>query len=153
MKTLLSALLLLVLATSVAYAEAEEVYRTVKPDGTVIYSDRPISADSVLVQVQSRPTSEARAAAEAGAANAFAAQPAAPGDDEALAAAREEQARLRAAACAEARRTLATYENSPRLYEQLPDGGRRFLTDEETVQARQAARQAVADYCEPDGGN
>jgi hypothetical protein len=96
MKTLLSALLLLVLATSVAYAEAEEVYRTVKPDGTVVYSDRPISADSVLVQVQSRPTSEARAAAEAGAANAFAAQPAAPGDDEALAAALRAAARWRA---------------------------------------------------------
>jgi len=150
MKTLLSALLLLVLATSLAYAQAEEVYRTVKPDGTVVYSDRPISADSVRVQVQARPTSEARAAAEAGAANAFAAQ---PGEDEELAAAREEQARLREAACAEARRTLATYENSPRLYEQLPDGGRRFLTDEETVRARQAARQAVADYCEPDGNN
>ena len=150
MKTLLSALLLLALATSLAYAQVEDVYRTVKPDGTVIYSDRPISADSVLVKVQSQPTGEARAAAEAGAANTFAAQ---PGEGEALAAAREEQARLRAAACEEARKMLATYENSPRLYEQLPDGGRRFLTDEETVQARVAARQAVADYCEPDGNN
>jgi hypothetical protein len=153
MKTLLSALLLLVLATSLAYAEAEEIYRTVKPDGTVVYSDRPISADSVLVQIQSRPAGEARAAAEAAAANAFAGPPGAPGEDEALAAAREEQARLRAAACEEARKALETYENSPRLYEQLPNGGRRFLTDEEIVNVRLAARQAVTDFCEPDGGN
>lgn len=150
MKALFSALLLLALSTSVAYAQAEEVYRTVKSDGTVVYSDRPISQESVLVQVKSQPGQPAQ---RNGGSNtqATAPRPAENGTD--MAAARAEQARLKAEACAEARKALETYETSPRLYESLPDGGRRYLSDEEVIEARQKARQAVANFCEPGGNN
>jgi hypothetical protein len=152
MKALFSALLLLMLAfaASAAYAEAEEVYRTVKSDGTVVYSDRPISQDSVLVQVKSQPgASTARSAGNAPQASGT--RPAQNSGD--MAAARAEQAQLRAKACTDARKALETYETSPKLYEQLPDGGRRYLSDEEVIEARMKARQAVAEFCEPDGNN
>ncbi len=149
MKALFSALLLLALTTSLTYAEAEEVYRTVKSDGTVVYSDRPISQDSVLVQVKTQPGASSQRSA-GGATQATGTRPAQNGGD--MAAARAEQARLKAQACADARKALETYETSPKLYEQLPDGGRRYLSDEEVIEARMKARRAVADFCEP-GGN
>ena len=147
MKALFSALLLLALTISPAFAESEEVYRTVKSDGTVVYSDRPISQDSVLVEVKSQPG----ASTQRSATQPSGTRPAQNNGD--MAAARAEQARLRAQACADARKALETYETSPKLYEQLPDGGRRYLSDEEVIEARMKARQAVADFCEPGGNN
>lgn len=152
MKALFSALLLLTLAFAApaAYAEDEEVYRTVKSDGTVVYSDRPISQDSVLVQVKSQQGQSAQSRADS-ATRTTGSRPAENGSD--MAAARAEQAQLKAEACADARKALETYETSPRLYEQLPDGGRRYLSDEEVIEARQKARRAVANFCEPGGNN
>jgi hypothetical protein len=154
MKALFSALLLLLLAVtaSPAYAEAEEVYRTVKSDGTVVYSDRPISQDSVLVQVKSQPgqANQGSAGSAGSATQATGSRAAGNGD---MAAARAEQARLKADACADARKALETYETSPKLYEQLADGSRRYLSDEEVIEARLKARRAVADFCQPDGNN
>ncbi len=150
MKALFSALLLLALTTSLAFAESEEVYRTVKSDGTVVYSDRPISQDSVLVQVKSPPGASTQRSAGS-APQASGTRPAQNNGD--MAAARAEQAQLRAKACTDARKALETYENSPKLYEQLPDGGRRYLSDDEVIEARMKARQAVADFCEPGGNN
>ncbi|NGP52882.1 DUF4124 domain-containing protein [Thioalkalivibrio sp. XN8] len=151
MRTLLITLLLALAAFGV---QAEEVYRTVQPDGTVVYSDRPISAGSVRVQMRSQPGQQGQAPAtsgQSGSPPAAGSRGAGNGAD--MAAARAEQSRLKAEACAEARKALETYENSPRLYEQLPDGGRRYLSDEEVIEARQKARQAVANFCEPESSN
>lgn len=149
-------LITLLLALAAFGVQAEEVYRTVQPDGTVVYSDRPISASSVRVQMRSQPGQQGQATApaasgQAGSASATGSRGAGNGAD--MAAARAEQARLKAEACAEARKALETYENSPRLFEQLPDGGRRYLSDEEVIEARQKARQAVANFCEPESRN
>ena len=134
-------LLAMLLATP---ALANEVYRTVDDRGVVVFSDRPLSSASVRVTVETKvpgagePQSVASANPQ--------------GDEDAarergLQAARAEQAEIRAEACRQARAAVATYETSPRLYESLPDGGRRYLSDEEMAAARQQARQAVADYC------
>lgn len=143
----------LLLALAAFGAHAEEVYRTVQADGTVVYSDRPISANSVRVQVKSQPgqATAPAASSQAGSTQATGSRPANGGGD--MAAARAEQARLKAEACQEARKALETYERSPRLYETLPDGGRRYLSDEEVIEARQKARQAVANFCEPESRN
>lgn len=150
MRTLMITLLLALAAFG---ARAEEVYRTVQPDGTVVYSDRPISASSVRVQVKAQPGQATAPAASAPRSSAQADGSGSANGGGNMAAARAEQARLKAEACAEARKAVEVYERSPRLYETLPDGGRRYLSDEEMIEARQKARQAVANFCEPEPRN
>jgi hypothetical protein len=138
MKFLLSALVALLIA---APALADEVWRTVDAKGLVVFSDRPLSSESVRVSV-------ATSSAAPGPETAPQAPATPRGEPSAVnAAARAEQAELVAQACAEARTKLAAYEKTPRLYQELPGGGRRYLTDEETIAARQQARQAVEDFC------
>ena len=139
---------LMILLASMA-ATANEVYRTVNSDGTIVYSDRPLSPASQLVSVASKPTDPERVAAEAEARTetATARRDAAPSDD-AFATALAAQQELRAKACQQAREAAEAYERAPRLYEQLPDGGRRYLSEEELVQTRLNARQAVIDFCD-----
>ena len=143
----------LLLAVTAAAAHAEDVYRTLQPDGTVVYSDRPLSAASVKVDLNVKPADPDQAAALASelAAREDARRQAAGGSN-AFEAARAEQQKLRATACEEARSALSRYERAPRLYEELPDGGRRLLSDEETARIRVDARQAVADFCDPADG-
>jgi hypothetical protein len=147
---LLPALVIALLATM---ANANDVYRTVQRDGTVVYSDRPLSPESVRVNVSSDPTDPERVAAEASARQAAEAERRSQAaEDEALAEGLAEglaaQAELRAKACSDARKAHETYDQARRLYEPLPDGGRRYLSDEEVVRARESARQAVADFCD-----
>ncbi len=141
----LMAFLALGLACSVA--QAEEVYRTVQPDGTVVFSDRPLSSASVRVSVSSRTSDPAAVEPEPTSAERSTVNRSASPPADALATAREEQRAMRAEACQKARQASEMYESHPRLYESLPDGGRRYLTDEEIVEARLSARQAVADLC------
>jgi hypothetical protein len=144
MKHLLSAMLIAALA--LATAQASEVYRTIDEHGVVVYSDRPLGPHSERVHVSARPVDQAQAAATA----LQAREPERRQDsgEGGLAAALEEQRALRTEACREARQAAEAYERAPRLYEELPDGGRRYLSDEEIVAARQAARQAVEDFCD-----
>jgi hypothetical protein len=142
--------LLLALAAALVTmpAAASDVFRTVDERGVVIYSDRPLSAASQRVNVDSQPTDPERVAAELDRLQ----RPDASGQVGAdlsgqVGADLEEQRRMRDEACRQAREMAETYERAPRLYENLPDGGRRFLSDEEIVSARQQARQAVADFC------
>jgi hypothetical protein len=138
----------LALGLACSVAQADEVYRTVQPDGTVVFSDRPLSSASVRVSVSSRPADPVAVDPEPTAAERSTVARRASPPAEALAAAREEQRALRAEACQKARQASEMYEMNPRLYETLPGGGRRYLTDEEIVQARLSARQAVADLCD-----
>ena len=145
---------LALLACAAASAQAQEVYRTLQADGTVVYSDRPLSADSVLVTVDTRPAgaeSAATGSRSAAAAGSAGRQDSSAGKESGMAAAVAEQKAMRAEACREAKAAAEAYERSPRLYEELPDGGRRYLSDEEIAEARQNARQAVVDFCDSDG--
>lgn len=143
MKVLLAILALLLFMPPCAVAE--EIYRTVQGDGTVVYSDRPLSDSSVLVSVSARPADPGENPVLAAEADR---QSGEDDDSGAMSAAIEEQKALRAEACREARAAMEAYERAPRLYEELPGGGRRYLSDEEIVRARQAARQAVVDFCD-----
>ena len=142
---LLPALVIALVATS---ANANDVYRTVQKDGTFVYSDRPLSPESVRVNLSSNPTDPERVAAEAEARRAAEAERRSQGAEaNPSASGVAAQGELRAEACGEARKAYEAYEKAPRLYESLPDGGRRYLSDEEVVRARESARQAVADFC------
>ena len=151
MRFLFPVLLAALMAAPVA---ANEIYRTVDERGVVSYSDRPLSDRSTLVRVEARtPAMEQAAAAAATRAHgdaddADAQRRQREADEATLAAAREEQSEIRAAACRQARAAQEAYETAPRLYESLPDGGRRYLSEEEIVRARQEARQAAADFCD-----
>ena len=142
-------ILALALVSMAATAQtAQEVYRTVNPDGTVVYSDRPLSASSQLVSMAIRPADPERVAAEADSLleaeverDQRAAEPAG------LAEARTEQAAKMAEACRIAQQKAEAYERAPRIYEEMPDGSRRYLSNEDVVRERLAARQAVTDYC------
>lgn len=138
----------LVIALVAMSANASDVFRTVQKDGTVVYSDRPLSADSVLVNLSSDPTNPERVAAEAAALqSAEAERRSRAAEADPIAEGMAAQVELRAEACRQAREAFGAYERAPRLYESLPDGGRRYLSDEEVVQARESARQAVTDFC------
>lgn len=126
-------------------ALAGEIYRAVDPSGIVIYTDTPTTPDAQPLDIRSNPTDPQRVAME----------------NSALAAeeARREQSGLQPTAageeqpdpaeqCRKARERAETYANAPRLYEPLPDGGRRYLTDEELTRQRDAAEQAVVRYCD-----
>ena len=150
MRFLFPALLTALLA---APAAANDVYRTIDERGVVVYSDRPLSDRSEPVRVETRSADRPQAAQQAAPPAAQAAEQQSSrsqreADQAMLAAARAEQVEIRATACREARAALEVYETSPRLYETLPDGGRRYLSDEEVVQARVRARQAVANFCD-----
>jgi hypothetical protein len=141
MKFMLTGLAALLIACP---ALANEVWRTVDRQGLVVYSDRPLSTESVRVSVATQPAGVAAAEAEPGTPPDAGRRAAAP---PASAAARAEQAELVATACRDARDALAAYETAPRLYQDLPNGGRRYLTDEEMIATRQQAREAVAEFC------
>ena len=68
--------------------------------------------------------------------------------EEQVAAARQaEDATIQATRCASARDKASKYETAHRLFEPLPNGDRRYLTDEELTAAREAAELEVTEWC------
>jgi len=139
-----SALLAMVVAGP---AVAGDIYKTVDENGVPTYTDKPPYPGAKPLSITSRPTDPEAVAEESarllGADSRDLVPPPAEqaSDPAAEAAAREEQCRL-------ARERAQTYASSQRLYEPLPDGGRRYLTDEELTRARDEAQQAIVRFCE-----
>jgi hypothetical protein len=132
----------------VGSAAASDVYVTYDERGRPIYSDRPLSADSRALDVRSAPTDPALVAAEQEALQEREAESQRRAEEAALLAGLSgDEAARRLEQCRRARETAATYETAQRLYEALPDGGRRYLSDEELDQAREKAQQDIARYC------
>lgn len=67
--------------------------------------------------------------------------------DEAMAAAEADTAKAKVEQCKEAQDRYKRYIDSRRLFRELPDGKREYLTDKELTEARANAKQAVIDYC------
>ena len=130
-------------------AEAVEVYRSVAPDGTVIYSDRPADAGAQSVQVVTSRATPAPVAARSASRNAPA--PAvvmnAAEATVAMAEAEREQAEERARNCEIARERVERYSTAHRLYRTLPNGEREYLDDAEIDEARVRAAADVDTWC------
>ena len=140
--TLMSCLLL------AGAAAASEVFVTYDERGRPVYSDRPLSADSRALNIRSAPTDLAQVAAEQEALQEREAESRRRAEEAALLAGlSEEEAARRLEQCRRARETAETYETAQRLYEELPDGGRRYLSDEDLEKAREKARQDIVRYC------
>jgi hypothetical protein len=137
----------LTLALAAASASAVEVYRSVAPDGTVVYSDRPSGTDAVpIVVATGRPAvtanSPAAAPRPAPASEAAGEGASAPRDPTAA-----ELAEQRTRNCATARERAVLYNQSHRLYRPLPNGEREYLNDAEIDEARAQAAADVATWC------
>lgn len=135
-----------------AMAQAE-IYRWTDASGTVHYSDTPPEGvNAVLVGIQSRPTDRARIAEQRRAtlgarqANKLIEQEQ-DYESETQAATEAEQRMAREEACLQARDRLERYNSSPRMYRELENGEREWLSEQEAEQAREQAARSVADLC------
>lgn len=147
MKFILPAMMSLLLLAGAA--AAEDVFVTYK-DGQPVYTDRPISPESRPVNLRASPDNPDAVAAEQASAEEWEETRRRRAADEALVAGlSEEEAAERIARCEQARQRAETYNTAQRLYEDLPDGGRRYLSDEELTQARDESRQDIVRYCSP----
>ncbi|HMB74260.1 MAG TPA: DUF4124 domain-containing protein [Gammaproteobacteria bacterium] len=130
-------LALALLICGAANAQTAAMYRTVAPDGSVSFSDVPLSENSEMITVLVR--ASARQETEEPAAVDDAVEP-----DSGLAAQIEANCRL-------AREQQESIADSTRVYRVLPSGERQFLTDEEIAEAREQAAADVAQWCPQPG--
>jgi hypothetical protein len=150
--------LLLTLALAATAVGAGEVYRSVAPDGTVIYSDVPEgpNAEPIYVAVpraasQPAPRPVVRTAStgpaspgQSGQAPAAASQAAAQSSGVAKALPTAED---RAKKCETARQRAESYGAAHRLFRTLPNGEREYLSDAEIDEAKAKAAADVEASC------
>lgn len=138
----LAALLTLAAALPGTALADREVFQWTDSEGNVIFSDTPPASDASTVVVRTSPTRPL--GAHASRSEPAAQTPAAEADDEDGRATQREAAELQALRqrnCERSRGNLNTLETSRRVYEPLPNGERRYLTEDE-VNARKAEAQA-----------
>jgi hypothetical protein len=131
-----------------------EVYRSVDANGNVVYSDRPEGDETQLVHIAT-PGAAARPAARAtvGASDvASSAASTAPAPEVSGGEIREEPTAEELAAerernCALSKERAERYRISHRLYRNLPNGEREYLSDDEIDDARAKAEADVANWC------
>jgi hypothetical protein len=70
-----------------------------------------------------------------------------PISEEAWAASEADAAKAKVENCKTAQDKYQLYIQSQRLFRELPDGKREYLTDKELTEARARAKQDVVDYC------
>lgn len=148
----------LVMVGLAAVAAAETVYKWVDSRGQIYYTDLPPrQADAKILGIFHEETGIVGEEEEEGEdaadgetpATPPATESASPGDSSDVAATvQADVANARFKQCREAQARYKQYIESHRLFRQLPDGKRQYLTDQETTEARVRAKQAVDDYCD-----
>ena len=148
-----SALVTLMIAGLSTVAVADTVYKWLDTSGQVHYTDRPpevpgarvlgIFERNVLQEVDQGAQSASQASGAA--ASSFDEEPA---SRDVVSSVEADMAKVRAGQCKQAQERYKTYIESRRLFRQLPNGEREYLTDEELTQARIEAKQAVEEYCD-----
>ena len=140
------------LAGSMAAAGEAEVYKWVDENGVVHYSDVPDNARAVETGIRYGRTDtrrvEQQQLKEWERAEAQARQDEADRAEQRAAAQRQAEDRAtQSDRCTAARERAQRYASAHRLYEPLPNGDRRYLTDEETSAARKAAELEAEEWC------
>ena len=144
--------LILTIMATVGIAAAGEIYVTRDAKGNTVYTDTPqtIPAEKLKVQNSSSDPAEVQAR--------YAEQMkqySADDQERTQAAATAAEARKaatlnaedRAKRCTEARQRYDALMQSHRIFEQSPDGERRYLDSEEIDAVRADAKQVVDEYC------
>jgi hypothetical protein len=153
-KVMLRTLFMLTAVTAVLAAGpvAADVYKFKDDKGNVLYTDKPstLPAERLNIQsqktdtvaVQTRQQEEMKRMQEADKAN----QPK-NADQNPNQQAAKMNPNERAEQCTKARERYDSYANSRRLYEKLPDGSRRYLSDAELDAARVSAKTSMDAMC------
>jgi hypothetical protein len=130
-----------------------DVYKYTDEKGNIHYTDKPAVLPAERLNVQSQKTDTVALQARqledqqrASAASQSASQSAAQRADQRKA--QEISATDKAEQCKKARERFDSYTTSQRLYEQLPDGERRYLTDAELDAARASAKASMDVLCQ-----
>jgi hypothetical protein len=140
-----------VIITADREALAGEMYKTVDPQGGVVYSDHPLSPTSQRINVQVTPGNSAEASRltkEQGLINADAAQQAQQAQRDAEAqktkAAQESAQKQR---CDAARSRYAVFAAGARVFKSDEQGNRVYYSDQEIDEQRAASKAAMDSYC------
>lgn len=136
-----------------ATLQAADVYRSVDENGNVSYSDRPFGQNAEVVFIATRTPGAPPAARNPAPQSANQAGNAADAEETTVQRERreptpEERAADRAANCVIARERLERYTTSRRLYRELPDGEREYLSDAQIDEARARAAADVDEWCD-----
>lgn len=132
-------------------AFAADIYKWVDADGNVHYGDKPAGDHPERLNIDSRPTDEARvqqqtqARAEARTQRREAEAAAAaegPSEEE-----KRAEAQQRAERCQSARSTMQSFVTSRRLYREDESGERVYMDEAETQAARQRVEDQIDQYC------
>ena len=151
---MLRTLFMLTVAAAVLAAGpvAADVYKFKDDKGNVLYTDKPstLPAERLNIQsqktdtvaVQTRQQEEMKRLQDVNKSND---QSAAQSKDQQQAS--QLSATQKAEQCTKARQRYDSYANSRRLYEKLPDGSRRYLSDAELDAARASAKASMDVMC------
>jgi len=123
-------------------ALAAEVYVSVDANGQIVYSDRPSdSGEDEVLQVRGGGSTQA--------ASPVAEEAAVPAADESVVVEvrRDPTPEERAANCEIARQRGEAYTAAYRMYRELPDGEREYLTADEIDEQRAAVAAEVDEWC------
>jgi Domain of unknown function (DUF4124) len=151
---MLRSLLTLTLTASVLLAApaGADVYKYKDDKGNVLYTDKPATLPAERLNVQSQKT-DIVAVTQRQEAEQKRLQDATTGSTQTVQQRSDAQqaaqlsAKDKAERCAKARERYDTYMNSQKLYEQQPNGDRRYLTDAELTTARDTAKTSMDMWC------
>jgi hypothetical protein len=153
-KNMLRSLVLASLVASVLTTPAmADVYRFKDDKGNVLYTDKPSTLPAERLNVQSSKT-DVVAVRERQEAEQKRMQDSAASRDKTLAQRNDQQeadqltAKDKAERCTQARARYDKYMNSQKLYEQQPNGERRYLSSEELDAARASAKTTMDVMCQ-----
>jgi Domain of unknown function (DUF4124) len=133
---------------ALASAANADVYKYKDEKGNILYTDRPLHLPAERLSVQSQRTDlvalEERTADEA----TEAADREKARQDAAKAKAEQQKATAgKAEACNQARQDYLSRMNAQRVYEDMPNGTRRYLTEAELAVTRNSAKTAMDALC------
>jgi hypothetical protein len=131
---------------------AADVYKFKDDHGNVLYTDKPSTLPAERLNIQSQKTDTVAVQARADQ-EAKRQQSADKTNQEAASQNKDQQqstqlsATEKADQCTQARKRYDTYMNSQRLYQQTPDGQRKYLSDDELTAARASAKATMDVMC------
>lgn len=152
---MLRTVLMLTAATAVFAAGpvAADVYKFKDDKGNVLYTDKPSTLPAERLNIQSQKTDTVAAQTRQQeemkrmqAADKANQQPAGPLTSQQQQAS-QMSATDKADQCGKSRERYEKYSTSQRLYEMLPDGSRRYLSDAEIEAARASAKASMDVMC------
>jgi len=131
---------------------AADVYKFKDDKGNVLYTDKPATLPAERLNIQSQKTDTVAAQSRSQdevkrLQDADKASQGAAGEKKEQQQGAQQNTSQNADQCTKAKQRYASYTSSQRLYEQQPDGQRRYLSDDELNAARASAKASLDVMC------